>query len=104
MYVNVSGATWQPYQYYADDCMEAFGMQAKRVRDLAPSNLTRVICTEQYSGWVGAKVSHLLLIGRLYNPPLFGGYDTSQRIWGRLSSGGRAGRIVARRLLVLIPG
>ncbi|CAL8252377.1 unnamed protein product [Boreogadus saida] len=49
------GATWQPYQYYADDCMEAFGMQAKRVRDLAPSNLTRVICTEQYSGWVGAK-------------------------------------------------
>ncbi|CAL8248083.1 unnamed protein product [Merluccius merluccius] len=49
------GATWQPYQYFADDCMEAFGMQAKRVQDLAPSNLTRVICTEQYSGWVGAK-------------------------------------------------
>ncbi|KAG7282406.1 hypothetical protein CRUP_029727 [Coryphaenoides rupestris] len=49
------GATWQPYQYYADDCMEAFGMQAKRVQDLAPSNVTRVICTEQYSGWVGAK-------------------------------------------------
>ncbi|XP_029915612.1 mucin-2-like [Myripristis murdjan] len=49
------GVTWQPYQYYADDCMETFGMPAKRVRDLAPSNLTRVICTEQYSRWVGAK-------------------------------------------------
>ncbi|KAI3373035.1 hypothetical protein L3Q82_023473 [Scortum barcoo] len=49
------GVTWQPYQYYADDCLEAFGMSPKRVSDLAPSNLTRVICTEQYSRWVGAK-------------------------------------------------
>lgn len=31
-------------------------MSPKRVSDLAPSNLTRVICTEQYSRWVGAKV------------------------------------------------
>lgn len=31
-------------------------MSPKRVSDLAPSNITRVICTEQYSGWVGAKV------------------------------------------------
>ncbi|XP_077417877.1 uncharacterized protein LOC144049112 isoform X2 [Vanacampus margaritifer] len=49
------GLTWQPYQFYADDCMETFGMPPKRVSDLAPSNVTRVICTEQYSGWVGAK-------------------------------------------------
>ncbi|XP_030273430.1 netrin-G2 isoform X5 [Sparus aurata] len=49
------GLTWQPYQYYADDCLEAFGMSPKQVSDLAPSNLTRVICTEQYSRWVGAK-------------------------------------------------
>ncbi|XP_027889932.1 nascent polypeptide-associated complex subunit alpha, muscle-specific form [Xiphophorus couchianus] len=49
------GATWQPYQYYADDCLEAFGMSPKQVSDLAPTNLTRVICTEKYSGWVGAK-------------------------------------------------
>ncbi|CAI5682523.1 unnamed protein product [Oreochromis niloticus] len=49
------GVTWQPYQYYADDCLEAFGMSPKRVTDLAPSNITRVICTEQYSRWVGAK-------------------------------------------------
>lgn len=56
--VCVSGVTWQPYQYYADDCLEAFGMSPKRVSDLAPSNLTRVICTEQYSRWVGAKVGN----------------------------------------------
>ncbi|XP_062418190.1 cell surface glycoprotein 1-like [Pungitius pungitius] len=49
------GKTWQPYQYYADDCLEVFGMSPKRVSDLAPSNLTRIICTEQYSRWVGAK-------------------------------------------------
>ncbi|XP_057682239.1 mucin-2-like isoform X2 [Corythoichthys intestinalis] len=49
------GLTWQPYQFYADDCMETFGMPPKRVSDLAPSNVTRVICTERYSRWVGAK-------------------------------------------------
>ncbi|XP_061671947.1 uncharacterized protein ntng2a isoform X4 [Syngnathoides biaculeatus] len=49
------GLTWQPYQFYADDCMETFGMPPKLVSDLAPSNVTRVICTERYSRWVGAK-------------------------------------------------
>ncbi|XP_037536073.1 netrin-G2 [Nematolebias whitei] len=49
------GATWQPYQYYADDCLEAFGMSPKQVSDLAPTNLTRVVCTENFSRWVGAK-------------------------------------------------
>ncbi|XP_053726883.1 netrin-G2-like isoform X3 [Synchiropus splendidus] len=49
------GLSWQPFQFYADDCMESFGMTPKKVSDLAPSNLTRVICTEQYSKWVGAK-------------------------------------------------
>uniref|UniRef100_A0A8P4K4K8 Laminin N-terminal domain-containing protein n=1 Tax=Dicentrarchus labrax TaxID=13489 RepID=A0A8P4K4K8_DICLA len=55
------GVTWQPYQYYADDCLEAFGMSPKRVSDLAPSNLTRVICTEQYSRWVGAKEEKIVV-------------------------------------------
>lgn len=56
IHICFSGVTWFPYQYYADDCLEAFGMSPKRVSDLAPSNITRVICTEQYSSWVGAKV------------------------------------------------
>ncbi|KAA0714302.1 Netrin-G2 Laminet-2 [Triplophysa tibetana] len=49
------GRTWQPFQYYADDCMDAFGMLAKRVQDLTATNVTRVMCTEQYSRWVGSK-------------------------------------------------
>lgn len=49
------GRTWQPYQYYADDCLEAFDMLPKRVQDLSATNVTRVICTEQYSRWVGSK-------------------------------------------------
>nr|XP_061800415.1 netrin-G2-like [Nerophis lumbriciformis] len=49
------GRSWQPFQYYADDCLDTFNMPAKRVRDLTPANITRVICTEQYSRWVGSK-------------------------------------------------
>ncbi|XP_056275084.1 netrin-G2-like isoform X2 [Pseudoliparis swirei] len=55
------GGTWQPYQFYADDCLEAFGMSPKRVSDLAPSNLTRVICTEEYSRWLGAKEEKVMV-------------------------------------------
>ncbi|KAK1803702.1 hypothetical protein P4O66_021106 [Electrophorus voltai] len=49
------GRTWHPYQFYADDCAEAFGMSPRRAADLVPGNATRVICTEEYSRWVGAK-------------------------------------------------
>eukprot|EP00079_Xenopus_tropicalis_P029403 XP_012824759.1 PREDICTED: netrin-G2 isoform X3 [Xenopus tropicalis] len=49
------GRTWHPYQYYADDCMEAFGMPPRKVRDLAASSANRVLCTEEYSRWAGSK-------------------------------------------------
>ncbi|CAF97128.1 unnamed protein product, partial [Tetraodon nigroviridis] len=49
------GRSWQPYQFYADDCTDAFNMPPKHVRDLTPANITRVFCTEQYSRWVGSK-------------------------------------------------
>ncbi|XP_072518393.1 netrin-G2 isoform X2 [Salminus brasiliensis] len=49
------GRTWQPYQFYADDCQEAFSIPARRVQDLTAANATRVICTEEYSRWVGSK-------------------------------------------------
>ncbi|XP_026091078.1 netrin-G2 [Carassius auratus] len=49
------GRTWQPFQYYADDCMDAFSIPARRARDLTADNITRVFCTEQYSRWVGSK-------------------------------------------------
>ncbi|EMP34661.1 Netrin-G2 [Chelonia mydas] len=50
-----NGRTWHPYQYYADDCMEAFGMPARRVRDLSTTSANRIICTEEYSRWAGSK-------------------------------------------------
>ncbi|XP_077163134.1 netrin-G2 isoform X2 [Paroedura picta] len=50
-----NGRTWHPYQYYADDCMEAFGMQARRVRELSATSAHRIICTEEYSRWAGSK-------------------------------------------------
>ncbi|XP_077478342.1 netrin-G2 isoform X2 [Stigmatopora argus] len=49
------GRSWQPFQYYAEDCLDAFNMAPRRAGDLTPSNVTRVICTEQYSRWVGSK-------------------------------------------------
>lgn len=50
-----NGRTWQPYQFYAEDCMEAFGMPARRARDLAASGAHRVLCTEEYSRWAGSQ-------------------------------------------------
>ncbi|XP_060056422.1 netrin-G2 isoform X2 [Erinaceus europaeus] len=50
-----NGRTWQPYQFYAEDCMEAFGMPARRARDLSASGAHRVLCTEEYSRWAGSK-------------------------------------------------
>ncbi|KFP45337.1 Netrin-G2, partial [Chlamydotis macqueenii] len=50
-----NGRTWHPYQYYADDCMEAFSMPARRVRDLSTTSANRVLCTEEYSRWAGSK-------------------------------------------------
>ncbi|XP_026543100.1 netrin-G2 [Notechis scutatus] len=50
-----NGRTWHPYQYYADECNEAFGMPARKVRELSTTNVNRVICTEEYSRWVGSK-------------------------------------------------
>ncbi|XP_021117498.1 netrin-G2 isoform X2 [Heterocephalus glaber] len=50
-----NGRTWQPYQFYAEDCMEAFRMAARRARDMSSSSAHRVLCTEEYSRWAGSK-------------------------------------------------
>ncbi|CAH2316073.1 netrin-G2 isoform X1 [Pelobates cultripes] len=49
------GKTWHPYQFYADDCMEAFGMMSNKIRELTTDNAKRVQCTEEYSRWAGSK-------------------------------------------------
>ncbi|XP_062847173.1 netrin-G1 isoform X1 [Trichomycterus rosablanca] len=43
------GKTWQPYQFYATDCLHAFAMDPKTVRDLSQFTLLDIICTEDYS-------------------------------------------------------
>ncbi|XP_038672697.1 netrin-G1-like isoform X3 [Scyliorhinus canicula] len=43
------GRTWQPYQFYAADCLNSFGMEARRAQDLSQASVLDIICTEQYS-------------------------------------------------------
>ncbi|XP_077133474.1 netrin-G1 isoform X3 [Ranitomeya variabilis] len=43
------GVTWQPYQFYAADCLDAFRMEPKSVKDLSSSTVLDIICTEEYS-------------------------------------------------------
>ncbi|XP_032359585.1 netrin-G1 isoform X10 [Etheostoma spectabile] len=43
------GRTWQPYQFYATDCLDAFTMESKTVQDLTQHTLLDIICTEDYS-------------------------------------------------------
>ncbi|XP_046703047.1 netrin-G1 isoform X6 [Silurus meridionalis] len=43
------GKTWQPYQFYATDCLDAFTMDPKTVQDLSQFTLLDIICTEEYS-------------------------------------------------------
>ncbi|KAM8930445.1 netrin-G1 [Pelodytes ibericus] len=43
------GKTWQPYQFYAADCLDAFRMEPKSVKDLTHHTVLDIICTEEYS-------------------------------------------------------
>ncbi|KAJ8357150.1 hypothetical protein SKAU_G00199440 [Synaphobranchus kaupii] len=43
------GRTWQPYQFYATDCLDAFIMEPKTVHELTQQTLLDIICTEDYS-------------------------------------------------------
>ncbi|KAM5145694.1 netrin-G2 isoform 1-T1 [Mantella aurantiaca] len=69
------GRTWHPYQYYADDCIEAFGMTPKKVVNLIASNVTRVLCTEEYSRWAGSKKEKNVLFEVRERFAIFAGPD-----------------------------
>ncbi|XP_072560418.1 netrin-G1 isoform X3 [Paramormyrops kingsleyae] len=43
------GRTWQPYQFYATDCLDAFTMEPKTVHELTQQTMLNIICTEDYS-------------------------------------------------------
>ncbi|XP_033103359.1 laminin subunit beta-1-like [Anneissia japonica] len=68
------GLTWEPYQYYAQDCSE-FGMIAKENTEIETP--TEVICSEQYSGELPYSNGQIIFpmqarLGLLTNSPLPG--------------------------------
>lgn len=86
------GRTWQPYQFYAADCLDAFTMEPKAVHQLTQSSMLEIICTEVYStGYVWKydktvrfeiKDRFALLAGpRLHNmASLYGQLDTTKNL------------------------
>ncbi|XP_060761437.1 netrin-G1 [Neoarius graeffei] len=43
------GRTWQLYQLYATDCLDAFTMEPRSVHEISQRKLMDIICTEDYS-------------------------------------------------------
>ncbi|XP_048352693.1 netrin-G1 isoform X2 [Sphaerodactylus townsendi] len=85
------GKTWQPYQYYATDCLNAFNMEPKTVRDLSQHAVLEIICTEEYStGYMSnSKIIHFEIKDRfaffagprLHNmASLYGQLDTTKNL------------------------
>uniref|UniRef100_A0A8D0HEG6 Netrin-G1 n=1 Tax=Sphenodon punctatus TaxID=8508 RepID=A0A8D0HEG6_SPHPU len=85
------GRTWQPYQYYATDCLDAFQMDPKSVKDLSQHAVLEIICTEEYStGYMtNSKIIHFEIKDRfaffagprLHNmASLYGQLDTTKKL------------------------
>ncbi|XP_078605919.1 netrin-G1-like [Branchiostoma floridae x Branchiostoma japonicum] len=55
------GATWQPWQYYARSCRDAFGMLPARASTISRRDITNVICTQLYSNTLPRKNGEVLL-------------------------------------------
>uniref|UniRef100_UPI00398EB1FB netrin-G1-like n=1 Tax=Pristiophorus japonicus TaxID=55135 RepID=UPI00398EB1FB len=67
------GRTWQPYQFYAADCLTSFGMEPRRARDLSPVSVLDIICTEEYSRGYVWKVDKMVRLEIQERFALFGG-------------------------------
>ncbi|XP_026952035.1 netrin-G1 isoform X2 [Sagmatias obliquidens] len=85
------GRTWQPYQYYATDCLDAFHMDPKSVKDLSQHTVLEIICTEEYStGYMtNSKIIHFEIKDRFafFAGPwlrnmasLYGQLDTTKKL------------------------
>uniref|UniRef100_A0A452HSB5 Uncharacterized protein n=1 Tax=Gopherus agassizii TaxID=38772 RepID=A0A452HSB5_9SAUR len=85
------GRSWQPYQYYATDCLDAFHMDPKSVKDLSQHTVLEIICTEEYStGYMtNSKIIHFEIKDRfaffagprLHNmASLYGQLDTTKKL------------------------
>uniref|UniRef100_UPI00398F1559 netrin-G1-like n=1 Tax=Pristiophorus japonicus TaxID=55135 RepID=UPI00398F1559 len=67
------GRTWQPYQFYAADCLTSFGMEPRSARDLSPASVLDIICTEEYSRGYVWKVDKMVRFEIQERFALFGG-------------------------------
>lgn len=67
------GRTWQPYQFYAADCLTSFGMEPRTARDLSPASVLDIICTEEYSRGYVWKVDKMVRFEIQERFALFGG-------------------------------
>eukprot|EP00061_Rhincodon_typus_P000247 g11031.t1 len=67
------GRSWQPYQFYAADCLNSFGMEPRKSRDLRPASVLDIICTEEYSRGYVWKVDKTVRFEIQERLALFGG-------------------------------
>ncbi|XP_072918571.1 netrin-G1 isoform X2 [Hemitrygon akajei] len=68
-----NGRTWQPYQFYAADCLNSFGMEPRRARELKSASVLDIICTEEYSRGYVWKLDKMVRFEIQERFALFGG-------------------------------
>ncbi|XP_062921154.1 netrin-G1 isoform X2 [Mobula hypostoma] len=67
------GRTWQPYQFYAADCLNSFGMEPRRAKELKSASVLDIICTEEYSRGYVWKLDKMVRFEIQERFALFGG-------------------------------
>ncbi|XP_078416748.1 netrin-G1-like isoform X3 [Cetorhinus maximus] len=82
------GRTWQPYQFYAADCLNSFGMESRSARDLSPASVLDIICTEEYSRVYVWKLENMVRFEIQERFALFGGprLRDMASLYGRLDT------------------
>ncbi|XP_067892657.1 netrin-G1-like [Heterodontus francisci] len=82
------GRTWQPYQFYAADCLNSFGMEPRKAQDLSPASVLDIICTEEYSRGYVWKVEKTIRFEIQERFALFGGprLRDMASLYGRLDT------------------
>ncbi|XP_078075359.1 netrin-G1-like [Mustelus asterias] len=82
------GRTWQPYQFYAADCLNSFGMEPRSASDLRPASVLDIICTEEYSRGYVWKLENTVRFEIQERFALFGGplLRDMASLYGRLDT------------------
>ncbi|XP_072366382.1 netrin-G1-like [Scyliorhinus torazame] len=82
------GRSWQPYQFYAADCLNSFGMEARSAGDLSAASVLDIICTEEYSRGYVWKLEKMVRFEIQERFALFGGprLRDMASLYGRLDT------------------